>query len=707
MNGAERTTEAKCHPGTGQGAAALARSARLAAGLALGLVLLPDSGSCWAQASAPLRLKATQEIAPFRLTGFDGYMVTRYLHDESSSSGQPGSAAASRARQSNLSEEIFLNTHSYVYHPALLSLDLGGGPVIDKSKYDSDGFVTNSKRQMFNLSGRATILRDKPYTGVLYYDRRNQTQSMGPAQVMLTESTRSGFDFSLRGPFSPIPAQVNFTRSENQGTGAEQVIEDRIDQLRLKMETNVGKWGVSTFQYLGTRQDSVSGSTGLPIQASSSTNDGVNLDTRLKFGARNEYDLNNVVSANSNRYTAGLGTFAQLQDLRFGLDLRARHSEALQTFGRYSFSTSKQGVQESTANSVGAGGNYRYNEEISGSLAGRGERNQTSQFNSSLYGMDASAQYRKALPLGEITAGYSVAYSQHDQQAMAAEARIIGERVTLASTTAVTLMQDQIALGSVVVSNLTRTQVFVEGLDYMLTQVGLRLRIQRVIGGNILDGQEVLTDYAYASGGTYAISQLDNTVNLNWALKSYLGLFARHLDSAFTLNSGSPTAPLNPAKSTMYGSRAELPLSFLYQEFLVGGRAEREVRSEVISPYTRSSLDGYAQMDLPYVRSGGIRAGMRRMQVDYDYNPLQGVKLSAYDLRLWSRLGWGIDLSAEASRFRDTGAPLVREGASASLKAQWRRRKLLWTFDLTRVRDAQGAAERTRTYGQILLRRDF
>jgi len=95
------------------------------------------------------------------------------------------------------------------------------------------------------------------------------------------------------------------------------------------------------------------------------------------------------------------------------------------------------------------------------------------------------------------------------------------------------------------------------------------------------------------------------------------------------------------------------------------------------------------------------------MQVNYEDSPLQAVKLTAVDIRLWARIGYGIDLSAEASRHRDTGAPELREGSAASIRAQWRQRKLLWTLDLTRVHDAQGLAERTRTYGQLLLRRDF
>lgn len=702
----EDASENKAAPGRrAVGLGARVGAARIGASLVLGIVLATGTSDCWAQANAALRVrKSTQEIAPFRLTGIDGYMTARYLSDESSTSAAAGTA---RARQSNMTEELFLMTHSYVYHPSLLSLDLGGGPVLDKGSFGSDGVTTNSRRQMFNFSGRATVLRDKPYNGALFYDRHNQTQNIGPAQVLLTENTRYGLNASLLSPFTPIPMQMELTRSENQGTGADQVIEDRIDQVRFGMEGGVGKWGRSTFQYLGLRQDSLSGSSGLPIHASRSSNDGVNVDTRLKFGARNEYELNNVVSLNTNRFTAGQGALTQLQDFRFGLDLRGRHSEDLQTFGRYNNNISKQGDQDMNLNSASAGFNIRINPALSGALAARGESNKTTQLSSTLYGIDGSAQYRRALPVGEAIAGYSVAYSQRDQQAAAPETRVIGEHVTLTGTTLASLGNDQIVAATLVVSNLTRTQTFVEGRDYVLSQLGLRLRIQRVIGGNILDGQEVLLDYAFATGGTYAASQLDNTFNLSWALKSYLSVFARYLDSAPHLLSGTPTSPLNPAKSTLYGTRAEYPLSLLSQEILLGGLAEREVRRETISPYKRSSFDAFVQMELPLVQSGSIRFGTRHLQVDYDLSPAQGVKLVGYDMRLWTRLGYGFDLSAEATRERDTGTPEARERTLVSAKARWRRRKLSLTFDLTRVRDAQGAAERTRTYGQVVLRRDF
>lgn len=682
------------------------RAVCLVTRVAIGVALLPAVGSCWAQASGPLRLKSTSEIAPFRLIGIDGYVQARYLTDVSSNAGPVGGPSA-RARQSSLSEEIYVMTHSYVYHPSLLLLDLGGGPVIDRIQNNVEGVGTSSRRQMFNINARATFLRDKPYTGSLFYDRINQTQSVGPAQQMLNENTRYGATFALRSPATPLPLQVELTRSTSLGTGADQVIDDRIDQLLIKMDANLSKVGDSTFQFAGTRQDSASGSAGLPIQASHITSDRANLYTRLKFGSMNEYDLSNSVALNRSSFTSGQGTLANQKDASFGLDLRGRHSEELQTYARYNFNAIRQDAQSMTLNAASAGLNYLFSPDLSGALGVRGDVNRATQLNSTFYAVDGSTQYRQTLPLGQATASFNATYSQRDQQATSQQAKMLGEQVSLTSTGFVSLRNPQIMAGTVVVTNLTRTQTFVEGLDYFLSPIGLVLRIQRLIGGNILDGQVVLIDYDYSSGGSYAASQFDNALSLSWAYKSYLNVFIRHFESAPRLVSGSPTSPLNTVNSTTYGARFDIPLSMLAQEALLGGSAEQEVRRETISSYKRSNLDAYIQADLPLANSGNVRLGARQMQVDYDNSPLQAVKLTTVDFRLWTRIDYGINLSAEASRYRDTGAPELREGTSASIRAQWRQRKLSATVELTRVQDAQLQVERTRTFGQVLLRRDL
>lgn len=673
---------------------------KLAAGVALAAI------TCCSQASARTAPRADQEIAPFRLTGVEGYVLARYLADDSFNSRQLGSAGT-RTRQSNLIEEVFLLTHSYVYHPTLLTLDLGVGPILDRSRYELDGRPTDGDRQLYNLRAQATVLRDKPYNAALFYDRQNQNQSLGPALEVLTENSRYGARLSLRNPVTPVPLGVELTRSDNRGRGGGQTIDDRINQVRLTTAANIGKIGTSNFHYLRSHQESLSGSASLALRPSQFDSSSAYLDTRLKLGDRDQYDLVNTIVRNSNNYTVGEAPPTQLRDFNFGLDLRGRQSDDVQTYGRYNFISSKQREDSLQTNSAGGGISYRFSPAFSGALAMRGEVGRGTHLDSSLYAIDGSAQYQQTLPLGQATVAYAFSYGQRDQRATALQSRILGERMTLAGTTAVTLGKQQIVARTVVVSNLTRSQVFVEGQDYLLFQLGLNLRVQRLVGGNILDGQEVLVDYDFGLGGSYALSQLDNSISFNWAYKNLLSMLARYADSAPRLESGAPTIPLNPGSSILYSFHAELPFSLLWQRQLLGANAERENRREVILPYRRANYETYVQVDLPLVESGSIRIGLRKQKVDYGTNQAQDVNLRAYDLRLWLRLANEIDVSVDATRERDTGTPVVRKRSFRSARAQWRQRKLVWTFNLTRNHELQGPAESKRTFGQMSLRRDF
>ena len=182
-------------------------------------------------------------------------------------------------------------------------------------------------------------------------------------------------------------------------------------------------------------------------------------------------------------------------------------------------------------------------------------------------------------------------------------------------------------------------------------------------------------------------------------------MYFRHLDSAPHLTSGAPLFPLNTVRSNVYGARADFPLKLNF-ELTIGGGLESENRSETISPYRRTANDLYLQTEDPVFRTGNIRISTRHTKVDYE-NSVQNVNLTGYDFRYWSRLSFGLEVSADASYERDTGGPVPRRRVVDSFKAKWRYRKASLSVDLGRTRESQGAFERTRTLAQILARRDF
>lgn len=331
--------------------------------------------------------------------------------------------------------------------------------------------------------------------------------------------------------------------------------------------------------------------------------------------------------------------------------------------------------------------------------------NQTRPLRSRTSGLDGSVRLQRTLPLGVLQASYALRHDQHDQQATAAQADVIGERLALVGTTYTALARPHVTAGSVVLVNGARTQTFVEGSDYVLAVVGTETRLQRLIGGAILDGEEVLADYSYDVGGTFAYSQTDQTLDFNWSLGSYFSAYMRYLDSAPRLDSGDPTFPLNTVRSRLYGVRADVPFK-LRLDMVLGGNMEREDRRETLSPYQRDAEELYAQVEDPFFGIGEYRISARRTRVTYD-NSQQNVKLHGYDLRYRARFVSGVELSVNVNGETDTGGPLERRRLVATTKAQWNYRKLRTTLDMGRTMETQGDLKRVRALLQLQVRRDF
>lgn len=640
-----------------------------------------------------------QEIAPFRLTGVEGYASARFIRDESTTV-QPGTR--SRSGLSDMREELFVMTHSYVYHPNFLTLDLGAGPIFQRGRFFTDANDTTSSSTLYNLSARASFLRDKPYQGSLFYEHLNPTLSVSPDLIMTQENTRYGFDAST---LVPLPVNVDASRFRTEGRSADRIADEQIDQFNMRARQELGRLGSTQFRYQATQQDSLSGSPNLPVQRTTSDRQNYQLETQLRFGAREQYDLFNLIMYDTQAYGLSPTVLPERKDRRFLLDLRGRHSEQVNIFASLNHSATEQGTLATTSNTGSAGVGYAPTKNLSWVLNARAEDIHATQLDARSQGADGSVQYRQALGRGVLSTSYALRYDQRRQEASGPQGSVIGESVTLTGTTPVALSRERVIAGSVVVSNAARTQTFTEGIDYILSVVGLRTRLQRLLAGSILDGEAVLIDYGYDVGGTFALNQTDQTLNLNWGVANFFNMYSRYFDSAPRLTSGTPTTPLNPVTSTIYGARADVPLDTA-EEWTLGGFYEQEDRREVIAPYTREQYEVYAQTAVSWFGPGNVRLSARRQNQDYENTP-QDVHLSGYDLSLWARHPLGIDLSARASYERDTGALVPRTRQLATARAQWRYRRASLTMDFTRTRETQGAFERNRTLAQILLRRDF
>ncbi len=650
------------------------------------------------------KLLRAQEIAPLRIGDVDGYASMTYLRDISASDGAGAANGGSRVKLSDFRTDLFFNGHGYVYHPNLLTLDIGGGPILQQQQYASEGGDMAYTGSQYNLSLRATLLKDKPYRGSVYFEHLNPTQSIAPGQVITQENQSYGGEFSLLAPVTPVPFNLSFSHSESKGRGADRVLNDNTDQFSFRASRSFGVFGSTQLQYQALRQTSVSGSSLLPIQASHNESQGLTIDSRLQLGAAHDTDLTQLFSMNHRSYQEGAVAVPDQSDARLMLDLRHRFSPRLQEFITLDASRNDQGDLHAVHKLVGGGIYYRPQPGLEISSGARGDDSNTDLYSARSRSLSGAVNYQLPLAGGVLNAGYSALADWRTQEARSLTTPVTGEVLLLTGLQYIALGHKYPAAGSIVVSNATRTQVFTQNIDYLLTVVGAETRVQRLVGGAILDGERVLIDYAYDVGGSFTYRQIDQSASLGWGMGRYLNLSLRYLDSRPSLLSGDPLFPFNTISSMVWGARSEVPIANL--GWSVGAGYERENRRETLAPFRRMSADAYLQNDELLPLFANLRLGARRTTVDYG-NPAQNVDLNGYSVLLGSRPMQGWNASAAANYERDQGGLLPRKRIDGALNAQWRERKLTMTFSLVHTRETQSEVQRVRSLMQFMLRRDI
>jgi hypothetical protein len=263
---------------------------------------------------------------------------------------------------------------------------------------------------------------------------------------------------------------------------------------------------------------------------------------------------------------------------------------------------------------------------------------------------------------------------------------------------------------SIKVFNLSRTVLYNFPGDYLIEQIGTRTRLRISISSLITDGEEVLVDYNYDNGGTYASAQLDQSLGFTWTLSPQFNVFARYADSNPRVTSGNPTIPLSQIQTFWYGLRATVPLSVRYDLVFTGNLDQEDRRdanlSDTNSSYVRTSGEFYMRGELPTDFSNDYRVGLRRVRLVADI-ATQSVDQTSYEMAFGWRTSTGLNLVASALMERDSELLTERDRKSLSVRALWRYRRFFASADLARTRETQELYVRDRTVGRLTLRRDL
>ena len=664
------------------------RYSRVAATTGLTLVL---SGACLAE-----------DVAAFRLTGIDGYAAINYLSD---TERQGSGGTTSRLAISTLQEEVFLNTHSYFYHPNFLKMDLGGGPLFVQDRFESGGVVNRETSDLYNLAGRLSFLEQKPYPFAVYYEHLNPTVTTSLTQSFIQTNTKTGATFSLREPLSPVLVTSEVFRQRSEGRSTTYVVDDDNEQAAVRLSSNFGPDRYAQLFYQANRLQSASGSPDLPIVPTQVESRTASFDGRFLFGAQRALAYTQTIGMSSLSFVRP-DFLLEREDFRFSPDLRWQHSDSLTSFYNYSLYKSNETTPAATSveatNQTARAGLANHDADrlsVTADVHGREDRITGLELRS--YGAGVQGNYTRPWERAVLRLSAGMIYDQNDREATAALINRIGEGITLVDGIPVTLAQEFIDTATIQISNLGRTQVYSPVTDYRIIVIGSRTQIQRLASGTILDGQEVLVDYAFQTGGTAGYRYFNQSYQASLTLYRYYTVYARYLDADYRLTSGAPTLPLNSLRNTLYGLRVDQPLM---SGASAGVEAMFERQEEEIAPYRRQSYDAYLQ--LPVWARISPRLSARRLFVEYANSP-EDVDLIGWTLQLRSNPWTYTSLTAETTYEEDTGGSLRRAIVRGSLGVEWRFRQLSIRGEGQHTREELGTFERERTVIRFTARREF
>ena len=645
---------------------------------------------------APSNCECT-EFSYFKLTDIEGSMRLGYSLTETNLEQANGSNTYERRPATE--QELTLNTHSYIFHPNLLEMELGCGVRFEQEELENNSGINHAKGTYYDISGRWKFLRNKPYPFSLYYTQRNPTKAVGIADTLSIETQNYGMMFTLRQPIISMPISLRMDHIQNKGESTETIIDDTTDTVSLNVRTNIADYGNGQLGFTSVSQESGSGSRNLPLQASKSDTNSFDWNGRMVFGKERNISLTNYLLVSRNQQSNA----ADREQETFYNHLSWDFSESLQAYNTYTFSDVIYDENASRNQALVIGATNRLEDSWSYNTFVDATKESSTGFKKSTRGLSGSLNYRNDInERWSSSAGYTALVRLNKQDSKLLHISVLNESHVLSGLMAVSLNQEYVVSGSVVVNNQNHTQTYVENIDYRLSEIGSETRLERLSSGNIADGETVLVDYDYETGGSFDYKQFNQSMNLLYTLDKRYDFAMFYSTDRQTLQSGIPVRTLETVEKYRFGIDAHIPISKIMD---YGWKLELERRIDDLHPYTRTSLDLEFNSRLPFFTSfTNLRSGYEH--VDNELSIID-IKETYYTAILSARPGWGSIANFELTYRKDTGGEELKSTTYAALGYSWTKGRLGFSVVGKHSKERQGETTRDHTILEASLIRHF
>ncbi|MBI5663137.1 MULTISPECIES: hypothetical protein [Ignavibacterium] len=260
-------------------------------------------------------------------------------------------------------------------------------------------------------------------------------------------------------------------------------------------------------------------------------------------------------------------------------------------YGRYQYTKFNQDLVESKQQQIEARIEHQLFNSLRSYLSYSNVIASQTFFNEKIQQGEIGFDYQKNIPTGVLRLNYNLALSRQKRDNVYGDIIIVDESKLLSEGTVATLNYPYVDRNSIVVKNSSGTVLYQENFDYIIIQRGIYTEIQRIIGGQIANGEIVLISYkAKQQPSLYFDSKINRYGASLTLIKNLLEIYFNGTDQIYSNFSEVNSEYLKTLNQRLYGFKIS------YEYFDIG--AEYENYRSNISPYTsnRYSLRFYEQI---------------------------------------------------------------------------------------------------------------
>lgn len=446
-----------------------------------------------------------------------------------------------------LSGNLELNTSSYIWHPNFLRLELGGefnpgteqrdylispdhAEVRTQSKIDIRGYLFSAKSM--NISGQYNYGRS-------FANRENLNSVKSQNKVW-------GLSYSYGNKI--LPLRINYLNSkwDQRETETDRTYKNEQTTLNLRTSKSFGIGDNSELR--------ISRMTNYRVDQNDHvinlTNDDIVLTNTLHFDKQKRYLLRSSISNMDRQGTINQQRFRIIEQASFKLPLR------LMLSGNYNYSNINYEQLNYRNNNISVNLGHQLYSSLKTHLNYDYFSSNQQSYNMYDTKIGTNLNYTKKIPTGRLTILYSYRRQLQSQNHKAQFINIIDERHTLNDGEIALLDNPNVITASILVKDPSGVIIYQENFDYVLIDRGNYHEIQRIPGGQIINGSIVLVNYSAEQVGSFKyVSNYNNfSVRVN-LFRNLLDLYYTHTNRKYVEIESTNLVTLNPFMRHSFGTR--------------------------------------------------------------------------------------------------------------------------------------------------------